>query len=133
MKARFFCFFVSLCLCGDHPPDRITKIISAGACVLLLLMGVLTHNTIVGCVSVLVVLLSYAWSPRGYALREQSIVVKRPIGGAPGHRAGSRGACGTVRVPYQRVFRRNVDRSHHWSRLACGRGFRLDVLARSSK
>jgi hypothetical protein len=62
--------------------DRTTKIISAGACVLLLLMGVLTHNTIVGCVSVLVVLLSYAWSPRGYALAERSIVVKRLIGGA---------------------------------------------------
>jgi hypothetical protein len=62
--------------------DRTTKIVSAVACAVLLLAGVLTHNTIVGCISVLVVLLSYAWSPRGYALRERSIVVKRLIGGA---------------------------------------------------
>jgi hypothetical protein len=62
--------------------DRTTKIISAVACAVLILAGVLTQNTLVVCVSALTVLLSYAYSPRGYALRERSIVVRRLIGGA---------------------------------------------------
>lgn len=62
--------------------DRTTKIISAVACAVLLLAGVLTQNIFVGCLSALVVVLSYAYSPRGYALLERSIVVKRLIGGA---------------------------------------------------
>jgi hypothetical protein len=62
--------------------DRTTKIISAVACGVLLLAGVLTQSTLVVCLSALTVVLSYAYSPRGYALRERSIVVKRLIGGA---------------------------------------------------
>ena len=61
--------------------DRTTKIISTVACAVLLLPGVLTQNAIVLALSVLVVGLSFAYSPRGYALRERSIFVKRLIGG----------------------------------------------------
>ncbi len=69
--------------------DRTTKIISAVACAVLLLAGVLTQNILVGCLSALVVLLSYAYSPRGYALSEGSIIVNRLIGG--------------VRIPLEQV------------------------------
>ncbi len=69
--------------------DLTTKIISAVACAVLLFAGVLTHSTLVSCLSALVVVLAYAWSPRGYALRERSIVVKRLIGG--------------VRIPLEQV------------------------------
>jgi hypothetical protein len=62
--------------------DRTTKIISAVACAVLLLAGVLTQNTLVVCLAALTVLLSYAYSPRGYALSERSIVVRRLVGGA---------------------------------------------------
>jgi hypothetical protein len=62
--------------------DRTTKIVSAVACAVLLFAGVLTQSALVVCLSALTVVLSYAYSPRGYALRERSIVVKRLIGGA---------------------------------------------------
>jgi len=69
--------------------DRATKIISAVACAVLLLAGVLTQSILVVCLSVLVVVLSYAYSPRGYTLAERSIIVKRLIG--------------RVRIPLERV------------------------------
>ena len=62
--------------------DRTTKIISAVACAVLLFAGVLTQSALVVCLSALTVVLPYAYSPRGYALRERSIVVKRLIGDA---------------------------------------------------
>lgn len=62
--------------------DRTTKIISAAVCVFLLVMGVLSREVLVGCVAVLVVLVTYAYSPRGYAIAEGAIVVKRLIGDA---------------------------------------------------
>ena len=62
--------------------DRTTKILSVVVGAVLLSAGVLTQNTLVVCLSALVVVLSYAYSPRGYRLAERSIVVKRLIGGA---------------------------------------------------
>jgi hypothetical protein len=61
--------------------DRTTKIVSVVVCAVLLFAGVLTQSALVVCLSALTVVLSYAYSPRGYALRERSIVVKRLIGG----------------------------------------------------
>lgn len=62
--------------------DRTTKIITAGVLAVLLFAGILTQNILVGCLLGLVVVLSFAYSPLGYAVSERSIVVKRLIGGA---------------------------------------------------
>jgi hypothetical protein len=62
--------------------DRTTKIISAMAGAVLLLPVILTQSTLAACLWILVMALSYAYSPRGYSLAERSIVVKRLVGSA---------------------------------------------------
>jgi hypothetical protein len=67
---------------GSFPAsyDTTTKIISAALCLVFLVIVAATHSVVVGCICLIVLIGAYAYSPRGYAIRERSIVVKRPIG-----------------------------------------------------
>ena len=60
--------------------DATTKIISAALCVVFLVIAAATHNVVVGCLCLIVLIGAYAYSPRGYAIRERSIIVNRLIG-----------------------------------------------------
>ncbi len=62
--------------------DRTTKIISALVCLGLLAVVVLVHNFVLDCLSLLVLAISVAYSPRSYVLEGQSIVVRRFAGAA---------------------------------------------------
>jgi hypothetical protein len=70
--------------------DSTTKIISAVVLVVLLAIVVATHSVVAACLSALIVFGAYAWSPRGYAVSERSIVVNRLIGSARVALAGIR-------------------------------------------
>jgi hypothetical protein len=60
--------------------DRTTSIISVVCCALLLLVAVAIQSVLAGCVSLLIVALAYAYSPRGYTLSARSLIVRRRIG-----------------------------------------------------
>jgi len=67
--------------------DSISKILSAVIAaipVVLLIVAAATHNAIMGLLIAplftLILGLAYAWSPRGYAISGQSLVVKRLVG-----------------------------------------------------
>jgi len=60
--------------------DRNTKIISAIVCLGLLAVAVFVHNFVAACLSLLVLALCVAYSPRGYVVEGQSILVKRLAG-----------------------------------------------------
>jgi hypothetical protein len=62
------------------PYDRTTKILSAVVCVALVAAAVVIQNVIAAAISVLVIVLAYAYSPRGYAVVDRSVVVKRLVG-----------------------------------------------------
>ena len=62
--------------------DRMAKIISAVVCLGLLAVVCMVHNLIVACLSLLVMLVGCAYSPRGYLLRGRSILVQRLAGAA---------------------------------------------------
>jgi hypothetical protein len=62
--------------------DRTTKIISAGLCLALLAIIAATHSFFIAALLALIVLVSYAYSPRGYVLTDRSIVVRRLAGPA---------------------------------------------------
>jgi hypothetical protein len=57
--------------------DRTTKIISVFVCALLLGIVLITGNAVAGCISLLVVVFAYGYSPRGYTIASRSIAVKR--------------------------------------------------------
>jgi len=69
--------------------DRTTKIISAIVCFGLLAVVVAVHNLVTACLSLLVLAMCVAYSPRGYVVRGRSILVKR--------------LAGTVRIPLDGV------------------------------
>ena len=69
--------------------DRTTKIVSAIACMLLAIPAATVHSIGVRIVSVLVMLVSYAYSPRSYGFADGSIVIKRLVG--------------TVRIPFKDI------------------------------
>jgi hypothetical protein len=60
--------------------DSTTKIVSAVVCVVLFVPVIAIRNVFVGCISALVLLLSYAYSPRGYIVAERCVLVRRLIG-----------------------------------------------------
>jgi Bacterial PH domain len=60
--------------------DSTTKWISAGIFALLLVIAAVIHSLVVGCLSALLLVGAYAWSPRGYTISQRSIIVKRLIG-----------------------------------------------------
>ena len=62
--------------------DKTTKLISAGIFVLLLLLALVIPGVFMGCVGALLLVATYAWSPRNYTISERSILVKRLIGSA---------------------------------------------------
>jgi hypothetical protein len=60
--------------------DKATKWISAGIFVLLLVLTLVIPGVFMGCLGALLLLATYAWSPRSYTISERSILVKRLIG-----------------------------------------------------
>src|ERR1700677_3506459 len=60
--------------------DLTTKIISAAACVVFGLIFLATGNAIVTVVCAAVIVVSYAYSPRGYTISNGGIAVKRLVG-----------------------------------------------------
>src|SRR5947209_1371782 len=60
--------------------DRTTRVLSALVCAGLLVLAVALQSVAVGCLSGLVILLAYAYSPRRYVVSEASIMVERLIG-----------------------------------------------------
>lgn len=60
--------------------DLATKIISTVVCLGMLVLIVFVHNRIAGSVAILALLLGYSYSPRGYVVSGQFIVIKRLIG-----------------------------------------------------
>jgi hypothetical protein len=60
--------------------DSVTKFISACVCVLLIGAVAATRSVFAACLAVLVIGLSYAYSPRSYLISEGSVFVRRLIG-----------------------------------------------------
>jgi hypothetical protein len=60
--------------------DRTTRILSGVVCLGLVAAAVAIQNIFVAGVSLLVILLSYAYSPRGYVLADGAITIRRLIG-----------------------------------------------------
>jgi hypothetical protein len=60
--------------------DRVTKIVSVGLCLLLLAIIVVTHILVVAAPLLFIILVSYAYSPRGYVIADRSILVQRLAG-----------------------------------------------------
>lgn len=60
--------------------DATTKIVSAIVMAGLALVAVVVHNIFAGGLSLLVIALAYAYSPRGYTVSDRSITVKRLAG-----------------------------------------------------
>ena len=60
--------------------DRTTRIISALVAVLPVLAIVMAHSIVATCLVALVIFLSYAYSPRGYAISDQALTIRRLIG-----------------------------------------------------
>jgi Bacterial PH domain len=69
--------------------DRTTLILSGFVCLFLLTAAWAVHSIMVACLSLFVMLLGYAYSPRGYILEGRSILVAR--------------LAGTVRIPLDDV------------------------------
>ncbi len=64
------------------PYDTTIKITSAVVCAVVALAALATRSLIVAGIGALIVVLSYAWSPRSYSVSERSILVRRLIGNA---------------------------------------------------
>jgi len=60
--------------------DRTAKIVTAVVCLILLAAAVAIQNIFVAILSLLVILLAYAYSTRGYVVQDGVIVIRRPIG-----------------------------------------------------
>jgi hypothetical protein len=56
------------------------KVVSAIVCAVLVVLAVIAPTIVVAILGALILLVSYAYSPRGYAVAERAIVVKRLIG-----------------------------------------------------
>jgi hypothetical protein len=78
--------------------DLPTKIVSTVVCVILVVVAAAAQSAVAVGIGALLIIVSYAYSPRGYAIQERSIIIKRPVG--------------NVRFPLERVQearRRNAD------------------------
>ena len=60
--------------------DLTTKIVSAIVVVILLAVAAAVHNIFVGCLTLLVLIFAFAYSPRAYVISERAITVGRLIG-----------------------------------------------------
>jgi hypothetical protein len=81
--------------------DRTTKIVSAVVCLGLLGIILAVHNLILAVLALLVLVVSFTYSPRGYVVEGQSILVKR--------------LAGTVRVPLAGVREARKTTAEDWS------------------
>jgi len=62
--------------------DTSCKVISIVICVILLAVVIATHNIAVGCLAAVIILASYAWSPRWYAVDGRTVRIHRLVGDA---------------------------------------------------
>ena len=62
--------------------DTTTKVISAVALLVFLVIVVATHSLVVGCLIAAILVGAYAWSPRGYTVANGCIEVNRLVGNA---------------------------------------------------
>ena len=62
------------------PYDRITKFVSALSCLVLLAAGLATRNLFVGAISLALIFVAYAYSPRGYVISEGALLIQRLAG-----------------------------------------------------
>ena len=62
------------------PYDRITKFVSALSCLVLLAAGLATRNVFVGAISLALIFVAYAYSPRGYVISEGALLIQRLAG-----------------------------------------------------
>ena len=60
--------------------DRLTRFMSAFLCLAFLVLIIATHSLALAILSLLIILVAYAYSPRGYVLEGRSIVVRRLVG-----------------------------------------------------
>jgi hypothetical protein len=60
--------------------DLTTKIVSTVICVAFAVAVAVTWNALIGCAAVLFLLLAYGFSPRGYLLTGETLIVRRLIG-----------------------------------------------------
>jgi hypothetical protein len=77
--------------------DRFTKILSAVVCLGILAVIIASHSIVMSTLALVVILISFAYSPRGYTVADRSILVRR--------------IAGQVRVPLDEVreLRRATD------------------------
>ena len=62
--------------------DSMTKAVSAVVCAVLIVLTIIAPTIVVGILGALLLLVSYAYSPRGYTVAERAIVVRRLVGDA---------------------------------------------------
>src|SRR5579872_7610146 len=62
--------------------DSTAKAISVIASVLLAAVAIITRTPFVACLGAALILMTFVWSPRGYTIAGQSILVHRLIGDA---------------------------------------------------
>src|ERR1039458_7373336 len=63
------------------PYDRIAKIVTVVVCAVLLAVALIPHvPAFVWGIDILIVLVAYAYSPRGYVVSDRCITVKRLVG-----------------------------------------------------
>jgi Bacterial PH domain len=60
--------------------DRTTKIISGVVCFGLLAVALAVRNPILALLALLILLASFAWSPRGYAIEGHALLIRRLVG-----------------------------------------------------
>ena len=60
--------------------DRLTKFMSAFLCLAFLVLIIATHSIALAILSLLIILVAYSYSPRGYILEGRSLVVQRLAG-----------------------------------------------------
>ncbi len=60
--------------------DRFTKVLSAFVCLGFLAVILASHNIVISALAVVVILISFAYSPRGYVVSGRSILVRRLAG-----------------------------------------------------
>src|SRR5580692_6612261 len=62
--------------------DRFTKILSAFVCFGFLAIILASHSIVISTLALIVILISFAYSPRGYTVADRSILVRRIAGQA---------------------------------------------------
>lgn len=65
--------------------DSFTKILSALVSLGFLAIIIATHNPIISILAIVVILISFAYSPRGYIVSDRSILVRRLAGPPVSH------------------------------------------------